>query len=786
MKMTGKDYIRIDAYEKVTGRAEYMGDLVHKFPDLLYVKGLRSPYAHAGILRLDIQKASRLPGVRAVVTGENAGVDWGKFPQQSRMAVTETLWAGQTVALVAAESLEEAKRAIEAIEVEYEPLEHVLTWQESFCERPKSVVDPKLPIHQTGKPMHFPYPNVAGEFVQQKGEIEKGFLEAAVTVEGEFWTEKRVHSQLERAAALCAYEKDGKFTMWCNGCGIHGVVKKALAAAFPQIPYSDIRVISPYTGGSFGNRNIPYVELPCFLMALKTKGTVFYEFTREEMFTAAPTNWVCATKIKLGADAEGRLTAKELRLIEELGAAAGNEAYTGRLSGSSTANTYSVPNVSFLGCSLLTNTVPAGPYRGLGTPDAIFGLELLMNELAEKLHMSPLEIRLKNIILRGEEDDYGEEITSIGVAQCLQQAAEAVELSVPCVQDGSEWLYGKGIACCGKQNGPNGRSEADVLIHHDGSIEVRVSCDNHGMGVSTALVQIAAEELSVEPKQIRLVIGDTDRTPFDNFSASSSGLYRTGGAVRIACRDAKRQLQEEAARMFGIPAELAEIRENRVYLRGTYVKSVPICELFRPLSMFEQDVWGLKQGTPVRGHGVFCPAQAVPWDEKGRTPRMWNWFQYAASAVEIAVNQKTGQIKILKIANAGDTGSPINPKIVEGQLEGAAHMAIGFTVQEQLLYDENGKVKNASLGDYRLPLILDMPVNENVKVCICPDPLPDGPYGAKGMSESVVSAVGAAVAGALYDAAGIKADHYPMTAEMVLRLLEVKKAVHDEKERRQT
>lgn len=238
--------------------------------------------------------------------------------------------------------------------------------------------------------------------------------------------------------------------------------------------------------------------------------------------------------------------------------------------------------------------------------------------------------------------------------------------------------------------------------------------------------------------------------------------------------------------MFGIPAELAEIRENRVYLRGTYVKSVPICELFRPLSMFEQDVWGLKQGTPVRGHGVFCPAQAVPWDEKGRTPRMWNWFQYAASAVEIAVNQKTGQIKILKIANAGDTGSPINPKIVEGQLEGAAHMAIGFTVQEQLLYDENGKVKNASLGDYRLPLILDMPVNENVKVCICPDPLPDGPYGAKGMSESVVSAVGAAVAGALYDAAGIKADHYPMTAEMVLRLLEEKKAVHDEKERRQT
>ena len=772
--MIGENVTRIDAYEKATGRARYVRDLLAHFPGILYIRALRSPCAHARIRSLDTGGASQLPGVAAVLTGENAGVDWSRFPAQSRLAVRETLWAGQAIALVAAESEALAEQAVVQIRVEYEPLPHVLTWQESFRADPASIIDPDLPVHRSGRPMRFPYPNVAGEYELRRGEPEAGFSAAAVTAEGEFWTEKKVHNQMERAAAISVYESDGKISTWCNGCGVHGVIKKALLEAFPELTASRVRVVSPYTGGSFGNRNIPYVEVLSVLMALRTKRAVFLEFTREEMFTAAPSAWICATKVKLGADREGRLLAKEMRLIEEIGASSGNETYTGRLSGSSTANLYAVPNVAFSGCSLLTNTVPAGPYRGLGTPDAIFGLELLMNELAEKLQISPLEIRLRNLLKKGEQDDYGETITSIGAKECLRKVAEAIDLETPSVQDGSDWIRGKGIACCGKQNGPNGRSEADVLIYHDGSVELRVSCDNHGMGVTTALVQIAAAELGIGPDQIRVAIGDTDRTPYDNFSASSSGLYRTGGAVRLACRDAKAKLRESAARRFGIPEDLVEIRGKTAYLKGAPVDRVEISSLFEPLSMFRQDVWGLKQGTPVVGHGVFCPAQAIPWDENGRTPRMWNWFQYAATAVEIAVNRRTGQIRVLKAANAGDTGNPINPKIIEGQLEGAIHMAIGFSVQEKLIYDGNGRIQNANLGDYRLPTVLDMPLNRDVFTAICPDPLPDGPYGAKGMSESVVSAVGAAIAGALYDAVGVRVTHYPMTAETVLRLIEEK------------
>jgi len=200
----------------------------------------------------------------------------------------------------------------------------------------------------------------------------------------------------------------------------------------------------------------------------------------------------------------------------------------------------------------------------------------------------------------------------------------------------------------------------------------------------------------------------------------------------------------------------------------------PIGQVYADGNPYRQDVWGLKTGTPVRGVGVFNSAPLVPTDENGRTPRMFNWFQYAATGLEIAVNRLTGQIKVLRVANAGDTGNPISPKIVEGQLEGAIHMAIGFCVNEEMLYDDQGRVVNANMSDYRLPLILDMPKNENVKSIICPDPLPDGPYGAKGMSESVVSAIGPAIAAALHQATGVWMNDYPMTAEKVLAAIQAK------------
>lgn len=768
--MIGQNIPRIDGYEKVTGKAVYTTDLFRRFPDMLHIKALRSPYAHARIKRLDHAQASALPGVVGIATGEEPGIKWGVFPPQSKMAKGEAIWAGQAVALVAAETPAQAEAAVSAIRVEYEPLPHVLTWQDAFRSDPVSIVDPITKVEVSSEMSEFDLSNVAGTYYLNTGEVDPAFAQADVIVEGEFWTGKKTHNQLERAAALVEYGSDGAITLYCNGCGVHAVIKKSICDAF-GLPENRVRIVQPYTGGSFGNRNVPYIEMQAMLMALKTRRTVYFEFTRREMFTAAPSNWTCATKIRLAARHDGTLLAKDVRLIEEIGAATGKTPYTGRTSSSSLSAVYGVPNVRMCTGAVRTNTVPAGSYRGLGAPDASFAFESLMDELAERLRMSPLELRLKNLLKVGEADDYGEVCTSIGLEGCLRAVAEAIALDEPCTQDDPVWRRGKGIACAAKQNGPRSRSEAEVLYYSDCSAEVRVSCDNQGMGATTSILQIAARELALPLERIRVTVSDTAITPFDNNSSSSTGVYRTGNAVRLACIDVVRQIAEAAARVVGVCTDMVKVEGDKVSIVGAHVRELHVAKLFQPSSPFRQDIWGLKKGTPIRGTGVFCPAPIVQWDRNGRTPRMWNWFQYGATGVEIAVNVQTGQIKVLRFANAGDTGNPISPKIVEGQLEGAAHMAIGFCLAEEHLYDENGAIVNATLSDYRLPMIFEMPKCRNAISIICPDPLPDGPYGAKGMSESVVSAMGPAIAAALYQATGVRMRTYPMTAERVLDAL---------------
>ena len=774
--LIGKNIPRVDAYDKVTGKAVYTTDLLHRFPRTLYVAALRSPHAHARIARLDCGRAQVLPGVVYILTGQEPDVKWDRFPAVARPAREKALWAGQAIAWVAAETADIAREAIGLITVDYEPLPHALTWQESFRPDPASILDPDRTVTlPKGVRDEFDLPNVAGGYYLDTGDVDRAFGEAEVILEEEFWTGKKYVNQLELAAAL-AVPTGGGLEVYCNGSGVHARVRKLLCGLF-GLPAVRIRVVQPYIGGSFGNRNIPYMEGLVALLALRTGRPVYYELSRAEMFTAAPSSWVCATKIRLGAKKDGTLLVKDLRLIEEAGASAGGTFLDGRISSSSTAALYTFPHARMRTCSLLTNTVPAGSYRGLGAPDAAFALEGMMDRLAEKLGISPLEIRLKNLIPKGGPDDYGEVITSIGATECLLKAAEYIEIGEPSVQDDSVWRKGKGIACAAKLGGHLSRGEAEVLYYKDGGVEVRVSCDNHGMGTPTSLVQIACEELGVCHENIRIVVSDTAVTPYDDTSASSSGVYRTGNAVRLACKDVMAQLREAAARFAGVHPDMVKIEGRTAYIAGAHLNQIPIANLFADYSPFRQDVWELKADTPVRGIGVFNSGPIVAWGNDGRTPRMWNWFQYAATAVEIAVNRLTGQIKVLRVVNTADSGNPISPKIVEGQLEGAAHMAIGFCIGEEIIYDSQGRVINASMEDYRLPTIFEMPKCEDVKCYICPDPLPDGPYGAKGMSESVVSAMPAAIAAALYQAIGVRMNSYPMTAEKVLAAIRAKEGV---------
>jgi carbon-monoxide dehydrogenase large subunit len=420
----------------------------------------------------------------------------------------------------------------------------------------------------------------------------------------------------------------------------------------------------------------------------------------------------------------------------------------------------------------LTNTVPAGSYRGLGTPDAVFGIETLINELAEDLGVSPVEIRLKNMLTKGEYNDYGERVVATGVAGCLKAVAEAIDVDGKPEQDDPVWIKGRGIACAGKQNSPSDAGRAEVWLHSDGSVEALFSSDNQGMGASTVMAQIVAEELKTDISNIKCTISDTARTPYDNQSSSSRAVYLTGNAVKRACEDLIRKVQTEAGRKLNLAPELVRVAGDKLHITGAVTETLPITELFSPFTYFEQNLYGPRKGTPIKGYGIFAPPPIIQWDENGRTPKMWNWYQYAAAAVEIAVNIKTGQIKVLRLASAADTGNPLNPKIVEQQIEGGAHMSIGFFLNEEHLYDKNGAIWNSAFNDYRLPMVFEMPKNDGVISLICPDPQPDGPYGAKGMSESVTCAIGPAISGALYRMFGIRIRSFPMTAERILAALE--------------
>lgn len=776
LSAVGRSVPRVDALDKVLGKAQYTADLYGNFPGLLHVKVLQSPHAHARILGIDTSKAENLPGVRAVVTGKDCPekVTW-MAPRI--LALDEVIWAGQGVAAVAAESPEIAEEALELIGVKYEELPAVFDVEEAMKQDPPAIVDRDLGRYK-GSPQFTPEaPNITGHYKLRAGDVGKGLAEADVILENRFSTSRISHSQLEPASCIVRAEPGGGITMWTNGQGVH-VIKGLICSLF-QLPGARVRVINPYQGGSFGNRLRFYVEPLATLLALKTRGTVGLTYSRREMYLASPTRLPVVTYIKTGAKRDGTIVAQEMKVIVDNGASYAC-LQQGRHAASGAVCVYRIPNFFMDSYGVNTNTPWAGAYRGLGTPQVAFAVESQMDMLAEKLGMSPVELRRKNVLHKGERDAYGELIESIGVMECLEKVAQEIGLSEPCVQEPGPWRRGKGVAMGGKQNTPRGRSEAEALVHDDGTVEVRYSADEQGMGAQTVMAQIAAQEFRIPVDRVRVTRGDSSMTPYDTFSASSFTTYNTGNALRMACQDAIRQLLQAGAEKMEASIDDLELKNGKVMVKGLAGSEVAIADLFEPYSMFDHSMFSdqrrpsLKKGTPVRGKGVFSPGPPIPWDrETGLTPKMWNWFQYNACGVEVAVNIETGEIKVLSGVIAADMGFPINPKMCEGQLEGGLGMAIGASVLEEYIY-ENGLMINSSYGDYRVPTFGEMPLRRKVKALFAPDPLPDGPWGAKGVGEGAMVAVAPAIANAVYNAIGVRVVDLPLSAERVLGLIEEK------------
>lgn len=764
--VVGKSIPRVDAFAKVTGRAKFTTD--YSFPRMLFAKILRSPYAHARVLHIDSSRAKQLPGVRAICEGKDVpdklvGL---MLLDQYLIARDVVRYVGEPVAVVAADSAEIAEDALDLIDVEYEELPAVFDGEQAMRQDCPVVLHPDLPkykgIRSAGSlpPPDPDRPNVFSTWRIRQGDIDKGFQEADLIVENKYTSHGFNHCCLEPHVADAWMDEEGRLCVRASRRAIWRL-RSIISDTF-DIPRSRVRTMEPYVGGAFGSKATPRQDLIACLMTLATGRPVRLLLTREEVFFDTYSSNPTVVYIKDGVTGDGTLVAREMKLILDSGAYSQHTVYVVRNGGFGSVGTYRVPNFKWDAYGVYTNNFLAGSLRGFGSPAAEFAIEQQMDIIAEELAMDPVELRQKNILREGDRNSMGMVTHSIGAEQCLAKVADWIEWNNQPKASSGPWKIGKGIALGNKYTTADTTSCVFVKVHPDRVLEVRHGVDPTGQGVNTVLAQMAAEEFRIPVENVRVTWGDTDSSPYDRHSGSSRSTWNTGLALIRACQDAKRQVFAVAATKLGVnPADL-ETKDWVVSCRGHPQKVIPISDLFSSLRFVPTIAEFLGRGEYT------CPF--IPEDSNGQSESVAAYWSHGAHAVEIAVNSDTGEVKVQRIVGAFDMGTPINPKMCEQQIEGGIGMGIGGCIYEEFVTDR-GRVLNPNFHDYRIPTTTEVPSGKNVSAVIAYVPHSQGPYGAKGLGEAVLSSVAPAVFNAFYNATGVRLFEQPLTAERVWRML---------------
>lgn len=753
----GRSPARLDAYEKVTGRAVFAVDL--KLAGMLHARVLRSPIPHGRITHIDVSKAETLPGVIAVVTGKDFPGSFGATVQdQNFLAREKVRFVGDPVAAVAAVNLDAAEEALSLIKVEYEPLAAILDPVEAM--KPGAVLIHEELSQYATAPGIFPVSgtNICNHFKLRKGDVEKGFTESHVVLEDTYTTQMVQHAHLEPHASIAQVDPSGKILIWSNTQTPY-FNRKALARAL-NLPLNKVRIMGTSVGGGFGGKSYLKAEPICVALALKTKNRpVKLVYTREEEFGVAPVRHPTVIRCKTGMKRDGTWVAQETELIFDTGAYADIGPRVVRNAGFSAAGPYKIPHVHIDSYCLYTNNPVGGAFRGFGIPQITWAIESHLDAMAEKLGIDPVELRLKNAVEEGTVSATGQVLHSVGLKETLRRAAEKIGWGT---SPGPS--RGKGVACMHKSTVTPSASAAFVKLNEDASVTLLCSAVEMGQGASTALAQIAAEELGVPVDMISVVRPDTDFTPYDMASVSSRSTFFVGNAVRRAAADAREQLLDIAAEILEANPKDLELKEGKVQVRGVPEKAISITEL--PLGeAFYVGVKGRGRGRPVLGRGTFTVEDATPLDREtgqGKNPSVF--WMYATQAAEVEVDPRTGRVKVLRISAAHDVGRAIHPQSIEGQVEGALVMGVGTALFEKMELEE-GRVKNRSFADYKIPSALDAP--EMIPI-IVEEPHSRGPYGAKGLGEPALAPTAAAIANAIYAAVGVRIKDLPITPEKIL------------------
>ncbi len=724
---------RQEAPDKVRGRTVYAGDI--HFPNLLCGVALRSPVPHARILRIDTAAALACPGVKAVLTAADLPQTriGEKIKDQPVLARDKVRFVGERVAVVAAGDEATARRAAELIRVEYEPLPAVFEIED--------VLKPDAPlVHENLADYYHPGPGVKGNIYAceriVKGDLEAGWDESDFIYEDTFSTQSVHQGYLEGHVTIASVEPDGRATIWSTNKTPFGLRRDL--AEYLDLPENHLRIVAPPIGGDFGGKGGMMDEPLCYYLSLATGRPVRMTMQRSEELSAAHPRHPSLITIKSGVKKTGELVARQVKAIFNSGAYGGAKSFLVILGYNKTAGAYRIPHLLIEGYSVYSNNDPCGQCRAPGQPQAAFALESHMDMLARRLGMDPLAFRLLNVIEEGEAAPTGEKWHDLRGREVLEAAAAIGGWHAPRPAG-----TGLGIALADRGTG-GGVSGAVVKVNDDGSAEVLTGTTETGTGAWTILRQIAAEELGVDPKTVRVVQGDTAVAPCDSGSAASRATHVAGWAVRYAAREVALILKEAAAGILGCPA--AEIEARQGIFRQ-------ISRPEHPLPIREVATRAGKKG-PILGHGSY--------EEKKK-----DTMSFAAHLAEVRVDRETGQVEVSRLVAVHDIGRAINPPAAEGQVEGAVVQGLGFALWEELAKQE-GRLCSTSLADYHPPTALDLPEMEVVFLEGAAGPTP---FGGKGIGEVPIVPVAAAIANALEDATGVRLKDLPLTPEKVWRAL---------------
>jgi xanthine dehydrogenase molybdenum-binding subunit len=744
-KVIGTRPIRHDGADKVTGRAIYGNDV--QLAGMLHGKIVRSPHAHARIKRIDTSAAEKLPGVHAVITAGDlpdlrdkvADLGEGRVNLAhlgaNVLAHQKVLYKGHAVAAVAAVNPHVAEEAAGLIKVEYEPLPAV-TWVLDAMQADAPLLhDQVYTEDMTGHRTSEKPSNASKYLLFEEGDIEKGFAAADVVIEREFRTASVHQGYVEPHVSVALWNVDGQLTVWTSTQG--AFTARQQTAELLQIPVSRVKVIPCEIGGGFGGKIPVYLEPVAALLSRKSGRPVKMVMTRAEVFEGTGPTPGSFVRVKLGAKKDGRLVAAQAWLAYDAGAFPGGMIGPGCMC---VFSCYDIANYRVEGYDVLVNKPKTAAYRAPGATQAAFAAEQVVDELAEKLAIDPIELRLKNAATEGTKRVGWPAYPKIGLVETLQTAKNHPHYKAPLAGKNR----GRGIAA-GFWFNIGLKSSASASVNPDGTVTLMEGSTDIG-GTRTSVAMQLAETLGIAAEDVKPQVGDTDSVGYTDVTGGSRVTFATGLAAYQCGLDIRRQMAERAATLWECEAGDVSFEDGAFRQNG---RSITFKELSGRLN---------ETGGPVLGRAAVDP--------EGPT----NGF--GVSVVDVEVDPETGKTTILRYTVFQDAGKAIHPSYVEGQLQGGTVQGIGWALNEEYFFDDQGRMKNASYLDYRMPTALDLPMIDAVIVEV---PNPAHPYGVRGVGETPIVAPPAAVANAIYHATGVRMYELPMSPPKVWAALAAKR-----------